>query len=119
MCALDFNKVVGLLCVRFVDELVRCSIKILTCRTEYSEKEFKEQLETGNTGLKIKTIAFFGSKHYNKIESLVTFGLDKDAYESIVQMGSVVNFDCLETKIIGPENRGATANKRLKVTHVK
>lgn len=82
-------------------ELKSCNIKIRKRRMEYSEKEFKDQLEAGNPGLTIEKLKLFEKRTMVNNENywIVTFGIDENALEEITKREGRVRFDMGYTNV--------------------
>lgn len=117
--ALHFDTLQEIRLEVITDKFVRCYIKILTRRTPYSIEEFKPQLMEGNPGLVVKNLTFLGSKAFSPSESLIFFGIDKDAFEMLRKMSFRIYFDCMYTEVRSEVNRGENQRKKLKIMHVK
>lgn len=81
------------------DDMIPCSIRVLTRPKFYSLNEFRNQLVRGNPEIQIKSVIFYGSKRVNNIESIMYFGIDKSAYESLRAKDFKILFDCTQTHI--------------------
>lgn len=117
--SLDVKKLSDPQIILISEDLVRCSIRILTRSKEYSVQEFKNQLMFSNPGLMIKNLVFFDSRSFNKTESLIYFGVDREAYNYLQIIDYKVYFDCSYTEIRSEERRNEQSKKKVKLTHVK
>lgn len=82
------------------ENLVRCTIKLKIRNTLYTLAEFKEHIEEGNEGMKIKHIEFIRKALLpGNMDQIITFKMDKGAIEYLDTNGGRVHFDIYRTYI--------------------
>lgn len=81
------------------ENMVYCSIKVLTKPKDYSSEEFKKQMISGNPEIKIKVIIFHNIKNEGNGESVIYFSVDKSSYENMRAKNFEIFFDCTMTQV--------------------